>query len=142
MIQRRGGSPPPGLKLAEVIEDLFHMGAPWHDRKGGKKSQMWKDLTALGETYNGDLLDDARYHWVPIAESDDQSLTNEVMAEVINNACFGRADLAPAESTWTHVLPNWQMTLLRHIVGVGAAAFPGVAEADELLTGQPRDDDA
>ena len=42
-----------------------------------------------------------------------------------SNALFGRRDPSPGESTWTHVLPNFQTTVLRHICHqVGIQSFP------------------
>ena len=41
------------------------------------------------------------------------------------NALLGRSDPSPGESTWTHVLPNFQITVLRHVCHeVGIQSFP------------------
>ena len=49
--------------------------------------------------------------------------------ECCHNACFGKADPEPAESRWTHVLPNLQRTALRRVLwGIGTEAIVGGPE--------------
>ena len=49
--------------------------------------------------------------------------------ECCHNACFGKADPEPAESRWTHVLPNLQRTVLRRVLwGIGTDAIVGGPE--------------
>ena len=54
-----------------------------------------------------------------------QAVTADVTDESIeccHNACFGTADPEPAESRWTHVLPNMHARHVAAIVHAAAAA--------------------
>ena len=79
---------------------------------------------------NGNLLAKSWVHWCKCARtgklccnSDDDCRQKNV--RLTSNALFGRSDPSPGESTWTHVLPNFQMTVLRHVCHeVGIQSFP------------------
>ena len=50
---------------------------------------------------------------------------NEKTIVAAHNALFGGPDPIPAESTWTHILPNFKKTLLRRAVHrIGINAWP------------------
>ena len=82
-----------------------------HKRARGKTSQFHIDLEALCKHINGCVLADEMIHWCWEEEAATacHRCAADVPAESIeccHNACFGTADPEPAESRWTHVLPN------------------------------------
>ena len=131
-VKRRVGKPPEdALTLREVVDIIFHLDAEWHKRARGKTSQFHTDLEALCKLINGCVLDDEMIHWCWKAEAATvchkcaADVTDESI-ECCHNACIGAAEPEPAESRWTHVLPNMQRTVLRRVLwGIGTEAIMG-----------------
>ena len=127
-VKRRIGKPPEdALTLREVVDIIFHLDAEWHKRARGKTSQFHTDLEALCKHINGCVLADEMIHWCWEEEAATAchrcaaDVTDESI-ECCHNACFGTADPEPAESRWTHVLPNMHARHVAAIVHAAAAA--------------------
>ena len=127
-VKRRIGKPPEdALTLREVVDIIFHLDAEWHKRARGKTSQFHTDLEALCKHINGCVLADEMIHWCWKEEAATAchrcaaDVTDESI-ECCHNACFGAADPEPAESRWTHVLPNMHARHVAAIVHAAAAA--------------------
>ena len=134
-VKRRIGKPPEdALTLREVVDIIFHLDAEWHKRARGKTSQFHTDLEALCKHVNGCVLADEMIHWCWEEETATPchrgaATATDESIECCHNACFGTADPEPAESRWTHVLPNLQRTVLRRVLwGIGTEAIVGGPE--------------
>ena len=134
--------------LATFIDILYDMRAPHHDRKAGGKSQEWHDLCFLSQMLSGNMLGEWRHYcWDTkcgrpccknLAETKDRTL------RAVVGALFATADPIPAESRWTHTLPNMKKCLLRKVCyNIGLDCFPGaIGEALAALQvdGQVQED--
>ena len=137
--RRRVDLPPQGvLTLHAVVDVLIDFGAEHHKRKNGF-SQFHSDMAAWCAHNNGDLLAKSWDHWCksaitgsPCCNSQDDCQQKNI--RLTSNALFGRSDPSPGESTWTHVLPNFQITVLRHVCHeVGIQSFPKEGNSNRNL---------
>lgn len=137
--------PPPAnnqYTLNMLLDILYDWHAEHHKRKNGRCSQMLQDLRDLAEVVNGDMTDDVWRHWcwdaersAPCCESQQETVERTTTACV--NAFFACGDPVPAESRWTHLLPNMKRSLLRRLVHrAGLDCFSGDAVAEELVVAE------
>ena len=136
------GPPPENIEynLELLIDILYDWGAHHHKRKGSQFSQLYQDLKSLAAMVNGDVTSGAwqRFCWDkakqgPCCDSEEETIERTTVACV--NAFFAAGDPVPAESRWTHMLPNMKKILLRRLVyRSGLDCFCGPVD-DEALGG-------
>lgn len=137
--KRKVGPPPEcQLPLKLILDVLYDLGAPHHNRKGQAKSQRHSDLVLLGELVNHGLEHEEWVHWcwdeaasAPCCPDEQTTVERTTVAAV--HALLMPGDPLPAESRWTNVLANYKTTLLRKVLhGVGIDCFSPETVADEV----------
>ena len=141
-VRRRVGPRPDGPPIHSLyvyVDILFDFNAEHHKRKGGM-SQLWTDLQELCRLVTWDLCasssSEAWLHdcWDPERQKPCCQNARDTRGKLGSTAArtmYGHTDPTPAESTWTHVLQAFRMTLLRagldyigidsiHVLGEGA----------------------
>lgn len=131
---RRIVQPPPQdiLSLRVVVDILLRPDAPYHTRAKGKVSQRVEDFQTLCNLLNSSLSEEpAHYCWDASKGGPCCRSTAEMKDKVfvaLSHALYGHADAIPTESRWTHLLPNFQQTLLRKLtLNVGPHVFQNAA---------------
>ena len=128
--------------MYDLCDTLYDFGAEHHKRKRKAESQFMSDLKHMCRINNHCLKKRKWCHhcWdeetgKPCHETDQEFYDDNEIA--VHNGLYGRLEDIPAESRWTHTLPNMKATLMRHSLdGIGLRAF-----SVESATASVRDED-
>ena len=115
-----GPAPENILDLRTVVDYLFDLDAPYHNRAKSEKSRRHQDLTQVCNMVNWDLRGEANIHYchdpvtgLPCCANREDTI--DKISRFVGNAMFGGSDPILAENIWTHVLTNLKQTLFRRL---------------------------
>ena len=148
LLTRRFGPPPEqlGPTVALVADILWKTeNAKFHKTKKNNDTQFLADMKEMGTIVNGDLTGE-RIHFCYDANTarpccrSARHMRERAMTAIVNGLNT-KSVSTPAENTWTHVLENYKITLMRRFVySVGIRAWD--LDAKEPTTSLNIDDAA
>lgn len=130
--------PPPrtSQRLYAFVDVLYDLEDARHNRKGGGKSVLHKDIMAFLEMFNGDLNAGRLVHYCAADAAQHCCANRDECLEKCTVAALNLlvgGDSIPCESRWTHTLPGMQRMLTRMVVeGLGMQRLFG-----DVVTGPP-----